>query len=86
MGNSSTTSEPPVESPPRPFDDGVDVSKVSEAEWKKRLSPEEFSILRNASTERRNAGYTDYAPKDGYFVCKGCGNPLCAFPWRLYTL
>ena len=46
-------------------------------QWKKELSPEEFEILRNKGTEYPNSGkYNKFYPKEGHFVCAGCGNPL----------
>lgn len=49
----------------------------SDAEWKKLLDPEEYRILRKKGTERAGTGeYDHFYPKEGYFVCKGCGNPL----------
>ena len=49
---------------------------LTEDEWKKRLTPEQFSVLRNNGTEQAFAN-TYYANhKDGTYVCAGCGLPL----------
>ena len=56
----------------------VDSPKVemSAADWRKRLSPEAFDVLRNQGTERAFTGtYTD-TKDDGVYCCAGCGLPL----------
>jgi len=50
---------------------------LSEKEWKERLTPKEFEVLRKKGTEPPRTGeYDKFYPKTGYFACKGCGNPL----------
>ncbi|MFB6070789.1 MAG: peptide-methionine (R)-S-oxide reductase MsrB [Halanaeroarchaeum sp.] len=48
----------------------------TEAEWRERLSEEEFRILRRDGTESPFSG--EYIGKDdeGTYVCAGCGEPL----------
>jgi peptide-methionine (R)-S-oxide reductase len=51
--------------------------KKSEEEWKQSLSPEEYNVLREKGTERPRTGeYDKYYPKNGFFKCRACGNPL----------
>lgn len=48
-----------------------------DAEWKQALSPEQYYVLRQKGTEPPRTGkYDKFYPKEGYFVCAGCGNPL----------
>lgn len=49
-----------------------DFGKMSEAEWRKRLAPEEFAVLREKGTERPFSGeyWDEFAP--GIYSCRGC--------------
>lgn len=50
--------------------------KKTNAEWKAKLSDEEYRILREKGTERAFTGeYYDHFEK-GIYVCAGCGNKL----------
>ncbi|MDJ0835502.1 MAG: peptide-methionine (R)-S-oxide reductase MsrB [Acidobacteriota bacterium] len=49
---------------------------LSEEEWRKRLTPEEFRILRQKGTEYAWTGEYNKFKKKGVFNCAGCGNPL----------
>ena len=49
---------------------------LSESEWRERLSPEEFAILRTAATERAGTGELLNEERDGLYRCRACGNEL----------
>lgn len=49
---------------------------LSEEEWKRRLSPEEFYVLRQHGTEAPGSGCFLQTKEPGTYVCAGCGNPL----------
>jgi len=48
----------------------------SEEEWKAKLSPEEYRVMREKDTEQAFTGeYWDTTDK-GTYVCRGCGQEL----------
>ncbi len=50
----------------------------SDAEWKKRLSPATYQVLRHEDTEPPFSSPLDKEKRKGTFVCAGCGNELYA--------
>jgi peptide-methionine (R)-S-oxide reductase len=48
----------------------------SPAEWRKRLGPERYAVLREGATERAGSSPLDKEKRKGVFVCAGCGLPL----------
>jgi len=51
-------------------------SSLSDAEWRRRLTPEQYRVLRRRATERAFSGaYYDHHQR-GTYLCAGCGNPL----------
>ena len=49
---------------------------LSEEEWKSRLSPESFHILRKEGTERAFSSQLNNEKRKGVFQCAGCDLPL----------
>lgn len=49
---------------------------LSEAEWRRRLSPAQFSVLRQAATERPFSSPLDHETRPGLFACAGCETGL----------
>jgi peptide-methionine (R)-S-oxide reductase len=50
--------------------------KLSDAEWRKKLTPEQYYVTRQKGTEPAFTGeYTD-TETPGTYVCVGCGQPL----------
>src|SRR3546814_5477086 len=50
--------------------------RLSEAEWKKRLTPMQFRVLREAATERPFTSPLNDEHRAGIFLCAGCKLPL----------
>lgn len=50
--------------------------ELSEQEWKDRLSPEQFEVLRRSATEPAWSGKLLHVDGDGAFRCAGCGAEL----------
>jgi peptide-methionine (R)-S-oxide reductase len=49
---------------------------LSESEWRRRLSPEAFRILRQRGTEKAYSGALWNHKGKGVYVCAGCDLPL----------
>ena len=49
---------------------------LSDAEWKKRLTPQQYAVLRGENTERARSSPLDKEKRRGLYVCAGCGLPL----------
>ncbi len=49
---------------------------LSDAEWKKKLSAQEYDVLRKKGTERAFSGKYDKHNAKGVYCCKGCEQEL----------
>lgn len=49
---------------------------MKQTDWKSKLSPEAYRVLREKGTERPYTGEYNMHFEDGTYVCKGCGTPL----------
>jgi peptide-methionine (R)-S-oxide reductase len=49
---------------------------LTDDEWRKRLDPESYEVLRKHGTERAGTGCFLGTKTPGTYVCAGCGNPL----------
>ena len=56
-------------------DPRIEVAK-SEEDWRRELTPEQFAVLRQHSTEPRGSSPLDKEKRQGVFKCAGCGQPL----------
>ncbi len=54
----------------------ADKLTLTDAEWRRRLSPEAYAVLRGQGTERPGTGCFLGTHEPGTYVCAGCGNPL----------
>ena len=52
--------------------------ELSRDEWKKRLTPEQFAVLREEATERAGSSPLNSEKRKGHFACAGCDLPLFA--------
>lgn len=50
--------------------------QLSESEWRDRLAPEAYKVLRQESTERAGSSPLDKEKRKGEFLCGGCGAVL----------
>lgn len=56
--------------------------KLTDADWKKRLSPEAYEVLRHEGTEPPFTSPLLKEHRKGTFVCAGCGLPLFKSEWK----
>jgi peptide-methionine (R)-S-oxide reductase len=57
-------------------DQGQFEVSYSDAEWRKRLTPEQYRVLRGHGTERAGSSPLDHEKRAGIFHCAGCDLPL----------
>ncbi len=49
---------------------------LTDAEWRARLTPEQYAVLRQHGTERPGTCALNYEKRAGSFACAGCGQKL----------
>ena len=54
----------------------TDKIQLTEEEWRAKLGPERYHILRQAGTERAFTGEYEQNKAEGMYYCAGCGAPL----------
>jgi peptide-methionine (R)-S-oxide reductase len=50
--------------------------RLTPAQWRKRLSPDAFAVLRQEATETPGTSPLLKEKRAGIFACAGCGNPV----------
>lgn len=53
-----------------------DPQKMTESDWKKALSPEQYHVLREKGTERAFTGELTDVTEPGTYYCAACGQEL----------
>ena len=56
----------------------IDWRKLTDADWRQRLSPQAYDVLRKHGTERAGSSPLDHEKRKGTFACAGCDLPLFA--------
>ena len=57
-------------------DQQVEKIELSRAEWKNRLTPAQYRVLRKAGTEMPYSSHLNDEKRNGVFACAGCDLPL----------
>lgn len=50
--------------------------ELSDSEWKEKLTPEQYTVLRKAGTEPPFTGQYVHVKDNGVYACAGCGAEL----------
>lgn len=50
--------------------------QFSDAEWRKRLTPRQYAVLRQEKTERPRSSPLNNEKRKGLYACAGCGLPV----------
>jgi peptide-methionine (R)-S-oxide reductase len=56
--------------------------ELTEAQWRERLEPAAFAVLRKEDTERAFSSPLNEEKRDGVFHCKGCDLALFKSDWK----
>ena len=56
--------------------DTIDYRKLTDADWRSRLSPQQYDVLRKHGTERPGSSALNREKRKGIFACAGCDLPL----------
>ena len=67
---SSAQSRPPAPAPK------IEALRLTDAEWKKRLSSDQYAVLRQEGTERAGTSPLDHEQRQGVFHCAACALAL----------
>jgi peptide-methionine (R)-S-oxide reductase len=54
----------------------MDPSQMTDADWKSKLTPEQYRVLRKKGTETPGTGQLLHNDKTGEYACAGCGTVL----------
>ncbi len=54
----------------------ADPAEMTDAQWRERLTPEQYLVLRGKGTERAFTGEYWNSKTPGTYRCAGCGEPL----------
>ena len=55
---------------------GAATLKLTDAEWKQRLTPQQYAVLRHEGTERPFTSPLNAEKRAGRYLCAGCDHPL----------
>ena len=50
--------------------------RLTEAQWRERLTPQAFAVLRQEATERAGTSALNHEKRKGTYLCAGCDLPL----------
>jgi peptide-methionine (R)-S-oxide reductase len=76
LGLARQTQTAAAASTPAPSPTRTDALNLTDAEWKQRLTPAQYDVLRHEGTERPGSSALNAEKRPGRFVCAACALPL----------
>ena len=67
---------------PRLAADDLTPVRLSQAQWRELLDPDEYAVLREEATERPYTSPLNDVKEPGTFACAGCALPLYKTQWK----
>lgn len=61
---------------PAPAASNIEPLKLTDAQWKQRLTPAQYDVLRHEGTERAGSSPLNAEKRKGRYHCAGCDLPL----------
>jgi peptide-methionine (R)-S-oxide reductase len=71
LGPKATHAAPAVGAAP-----GIEPMVLTDAQWKQRLTPAQYQVLRSHGTERAGTSPLNAEKRSGRYLCAGCDLPL----------
>jgi peptide-methionine (R)-S-oxide reductase len=75
LGSRGAVAAPPA-APATPATPGMEPLRLDDAQWKQRLTPAQYNVLRREGTERAGTSPLNDEKRRGTYHCAGCDLPL----------
>jgi len=76
LAGTALASKVPAASPTTTTRPDIAPLRLSDAQWRERLTQEQYAVLRQEATERPRSSQLNAEKRHGTFVCAGCELPL----------
>lgn len=60
----------------------VEKLRLTDEQWRARLTPEQYAVLRYSETEYAGTSHLNYEYREGTYVSAGCDLPLFKSDWK----
>jgi len=76
LAGKSPAAAPPAAAPTAALRSDIVPLRLSDAQWRERLTPQQYSVLRHEGTERPGSSPFNVEKRKGVYACAGCELPL----------